>query len=122
MVKPALFTPQQDRSLGQAIKALDHVDFPQAFSHFVAKVIDFDNLIVIAYHKNHNPHVLYRECKDPKVYSTMDSHYIKAAYLLDPFYQAVQEGLQGGVYQIFELAPINSKRQAIFWSIIVIRR
>ncbi len=114
MMKPVSFTQKQDKSLGEAIKALGHVDFPQALSHFVSKVIEFDNLIVIVYHKNHNPDVLYREYKDPTVYLTMDTHYIKAAYLLDPFYQAAQGGVQSGIHQIFELAPDQFKQTSYF--------
>lgn len=83
-------------------------------SNFVAKVIEFDNLIVIVYHKNHNPYVLYREYKDPKVYLTMDTHYVKAAYLFDPFYQASQGGIQSGIHQIFELAPDQFKQTSYF--------
>lgn len=113
-MKSVSFTQKQDKALGQTIKALDHVDFPQALSDFISKIIGFDNLIVIVYHKNHPPHVLYREYKDPKVYLLMDSDYIKAAYLLDPFYQAAQEGLQSGVYQIFELAPDQFKQTSYF--------
>ncbi len=105
---------KQDSALGEVIRALGRGDFAQALSHFVAKVVAFDNLIILVYHKNHNPQVLYREYEDPIVYRTMDSHYIKAAYLLDPFYQAALAGIQSGVYSIFELAPDQYKQTSYF--------
>lgn len=113
-MKSVSLTRPQDKALGRAIKSLDHVDFPQALSHFVSKVVEFDNLILIVYYKNHNPRVVYREYKDPRVYRDMDSNYVKAAYLLDPFYQAALDGLQSGVHQIFDLAPDQFKKTSYF--------
>lgn len=105
---------QQDMALGQMVKALHSANFSEALSYFVRKLVDFDNLIVIAYHKSHNPEVLYREFNDPVVYQTMDTHYVSAAYLFDPFYQAVSGGLQTGIHQIFELAPDQFKQTSYF--------
>ncbi|RQW61864.1 helix-turn-helix transcriptional regulator [Vibrio viridaestus] len=108
------FTSKLDKALGETIRAIGTPDFTQVLSYFVAQLVEFDNLIIIVYHKNHNPSVLYREYKDPTVYLSMDSHYVTAAYLLDPFYQAVRSGLQSGVHHIFELAPDQFKQTSYF--------
>jgi len=105
---------KQDIALGQLVSSLGNADFPQVLSNFVSKLVYFDNLIVIAYYKSHNPEVLYREFQDPIVYQTMDTHYVNAAYLLDPFYQATSRGLQTGIHQIFELAPDQFKQTSYF--------
>ena len=105
---------KQDRELSEVIRALGRLDFPDVLNHFVAQVVAFDNLIILVYHKNHNPHVLYRQYKDPIVYQTMDSQYVKAAYLLDPFYQAALNGIQSGVYSLMELAPDQYKKSRYF--------
>ncbi len=105
---------KQDMALGGLIKSLHSANFSEALSHFVSKLVAFDNLIVIAYHKSHNPEVLYREFNDPIVYQTMDTHYVNAAYLLDPFYQAVSGGIQTGIHRIFELAPDQFKQTSYF--------
>ncbi len=112
--KTSLLQPKQDKALGEMVRSLKNANFPEALSHFVQRVMTFDNLIVIVYHKNHNPEVLYREYSDPTVYQTMDSHYVKAAYLLDPFYQAVVGGIHCGIYQLFELAPDQFKQTSYF--------
>lgn len=105
---------KQDTALAMLIRALHSANFSEALSHFIGKIVECDNLIVIAYHKSHNPEVLYREFCDPIVYETMDTHYVNAAYLLDPFYQAVSQGLQKGIHAIFELAPDQFKQTSYF--------
>lgn len=105
---------KQDKALGELIRELGTANFPEALGHFVSKVIDFDNMIIIAYHKDHNPEELYRECNDEHVYTLMHSHYVTAAYLLDPFYKAVQGGIQTGVHRIFDLAPDQFKQTSYF--------
>jgi len=96
---------KQDRLLSELIRSLNTGNFPEALGYFVGKIIGFDNLIIIAYHKDHNPEELYRESHDVDVYHQMNSHYVKAAYLLDPFYEAVLGGIQTGIHRIFDLAP-----------------
>ena len=105
---------KQDVALGLVVKSLHSANFSEALSYFVKKLVSFDNLIVIAYHKSLNPQVLYREYQDPVVYQTMDTDYVNAAYLLDPFYQAVTGGVQTGIHRIFELAPDQFKQTSYF--------
>lgn len=103
-----------DRALAHAIRAVGQPEFAEAFSHCVRQLMPFDNLIILAYHKHHNPVDFYRECHNPVVYMTMDSHYLKAAYLLDPYYQAHLNGLQAGVHRLFELAPDQFRQTSYF--------
>jgi len=105
---------KQDKALGELVRHLDTANFPEALSHFVSKIVTFDNMIIIAYHKDHNPEELYRESKDDSVYNQMDSYYVKAAYLLDPFYEGVLGGIQSGIHRIFDLAPDQFKHTAYF--------
>lgn len=107
-------TPQEDRALGHAVRALGQPGFAEALAHYARQLVAFDNLIVLAYHKDRNPVAFYRECLDPVVYQTMDSHYLKAAYLLDPYYHAHAKGLQAGVHRLFDLAPDQFRQTSYF--------
>lgn len=107
-------TQKQDKALSEIVRSLNNANFPEALGHFVKKIIDFDNLIIIAYHRDINPEELYRECNNPIVYKNMQSHYLKAAYLLDPFYHAINNGIQTGVHCIFDLAPDQFKQTSYF--------
>lgn len=104
----------QDRALSELIRAVGQPDFPATLSYFFSKLAAFDNLLVIAYYKDHNPHILYREGLNPAIHKNIDSHYIKAAYLLDPFYHAICNGIQRGVYRIFDIAPDQFKQTSYF--------
>ena len=103
-----------DKAQASCIRALSQKDFADAFAHCVRQLMEFDNLIIIAYHKDHNPVSFYRECRDPVVYQTMDSHYLKAAYLLDPYYHAHRQGLQRGAHRLFDLAPDQFRQTSYF--------
>ncbi|WP_025563320.1 helix-turn-helix transcriptional regulator [Psychromonas sp. SP041] len=105
---------EQDKALSEVVRALGGANFPEALAHFVKKIIGFDNLIIIAYHKDINPEELYREYNAPIVYNNMQSHYLKAAYLLDPFYHAINNGIQKGIHCIFDLAPDQFKQTSYF--------
>ncbi|TBU98909.1 helix-turn-helix transcriptional regulator [Stutzerimonas kirkiae] len=105
---------QEDRALAQALRALGQPSFAEAFAHYVRRLVPFDNLIILAYHKDRNPVAFYRECVDPVVYQNMDGHYLKAAYLLDPYYHAHASGLRAGVHQLFDLAPDQFRQTSYF--------
>ena len=110
-----MLSRQQDKALGEMVRALGNANFPEALSHFVGKLIAFDNLIVLVYHKDHHPEELYRESLDSPVHDKIQSHYVKAAYLLDPFYHIVRSGIQSGIHRIFDLAPDKFKRTNYFY-------
>lgn len=99
------FDSKQDKKMADLVHSIDSPIFPEVLSYFVSQLIEFDNLIVLVYNKNHKPEELYRESFDPIVHKRIQTHYIKGAYLLDPFYHMVRSGVQTGVYTIFELAP-----------------
>jgi len=106
---------EQDKALGEVVRSLGNANFPEALGHFVKKTIGFDNFIIIAYHKDINPEELYRESNAPIVYEKMQSHYLKAAYLLDPFYHAINNGIKKGIHCIFDLAPDQFKQTSYFY-------
>ncbi|WP_417581081.1 helix-turn-helix transcriptional regulator [Nitrincola sp.] len=104
----------RDKSLAHVIKTLHRPGFCEAFAHFVRNLASFDNLIIIAYYRDTNPVVLYRQYTDPVVYTYMDSDYLNAAYLLDPFYHAHRNGLKTGLHRLFDIAPDQFKRTSYF--------
>jgi len=105
---------KHDKSLAELIRSVGNANFPEALGYFVGQLVDFDNLIVIAYHKDHHPEELYRQYNDAIVYKNMITHYVKAAYLLDPFYDALRSGMQSGIHRIFDLAPDQFKQTSYF--------
>jgi len=103
----------QDKALSELIRTIGQVDFPEALSYFIEKIVRFDSFIIFAYHKDHNPSILYRD-HNPELFLALDSQYIKGAYLLDPFYHAVSSGIQKDVHRLFDLAPDKFKQTSYF--------
>jgi DNA-binding CsgD family transcriptional regulator len=110
----SVLSSKQDKALAEMVRSVGNANFPEAMAYFVSRMVKFDNLIVIAYHKDHNPEELYRESNNSPVYQKMQTHYLKAAYLLDPFYDAIRNGIQSGVHRIFDLAPDKFKQTSYF--------
>jgi DNA-binding CsgD family transcriptional regulator len=101
---------EHDEELANAIMALATPELPQYFSRLVKCLAAFDNLIIIAYHGEHRPAVLYREYTDPVVYLPMDSQYLGGAYLLDPFYREHLRGGVQGIRRLMDVAPDHFRR------------
>ncbi len=105
---------RQDKALAEAIRALGRDAFPAVLSNFLRQCAEFDNLIVILYQDQHTPTVLYREYKDAIVYGAMDSEYITGNFVLDPFYEAHMQGVESGLYRLFDLAPDRFRQTSYF--------
>ncbi|MGQ4878626.1 LuxR C-terminal-related transcriptional regulator [Billgrantia sp. LNSP4103-1] len=101
---------ERDEILANAIKALATPELPRYFSCLVKGLAAFDNLIVIAYHGEQRPAVLYREFTDPVVYLPMDNQYLGGAYLLDPFYREHLKGSVRGMRRLMDVAPDHFRR------------
>ncbi|MFC3285956.1 helix-turn-helix domain-containing protein [Litchfieldella rifensis] len=101
---------EHDEALANTIKALATAELPRQFSALVRGLAAFDNLIIIAYHGEHRPTVLYREFTDPVVYLPMDNQYLGGAYLLDPFYHEHLKGDVRGVRRLMDVAPDHFRR------------
>jgi len=102
-----------DKALSELIRAIGQADFPEVLGHFMEKMVRFDSFFIFAYHKDHNPDILYRDY-DPLLYPKLDSQYVEGAYLLDPFYHAVSGGIQKDVHRLFDLAPDKFKQTSYF--------
>ncbi|MBT2771851.1 helix-turn-helix transcriptional regulator [Halomonas sp. ISL-60] len=101
---------EYDQLLANAIMALATPELPQHFSRLVKCLASFDNLIIIAYHGEYRPAVLYREYTDPVVYLPMDNQYLGGDYLLDPFYREHLRGGVQGIRRLVDVAPDHFKR------------
>ncbi|MBZ5488426.1 helix-turn-helix transcriptional regulator [Halomonas aquamarina] len=101
---------EYDPLLASTIMALATPELPQHFSRLVKHLTAFDNLIIIAYHGEQRPAVLYREYTDPVVYLPMDSQYLGGAYLLAPFYREHLRGGAEGIRRLMDVAPDHFRR------------
>lgn len=54
--------------------------------------------------------------RDSRVFERIDSEYVRAAYLLDPFYTLHQTSAADGVYRLTDIAPDQFQRNEYFKS------
>ena len=101
-------------ALGRAVGALGGDEFARNLAGFLHLCAPFDNLIVLAYKGEGQPVALYRQSTDPVVFHAMDSEYLTAAYLLDPFHKAHLEQIPHGIYRLLDLAPDQFKRSSYY--------
>ncbi|MDH3474676.1 MAG: LuxR C-terminal-related transcriptional regulator [Rhodospirillales bacterium] len=101
-------------ALARAVERIGSDAFPAALAGFFRLCAPFDNFIFLAYSGEENPVALYREFKDPVVFHAMDSEYVAAAYLLDPFYRAHLDRVAAGIYRMLDIAPDQFKRTSYF--------
>lgn len=104
----------RDDCLASAIKSIGKHEFTSDLAAFIRACMSFDNLIAIAYQGEQKPEVLFREFDDPVVYEQMDTAYVTANYVLDPFYKAHLEGVTSGLHHLFDLAPDRFKQTSYF--------
>lgn len=94
-----------NKDIAQAITTVMTTNFPKQLTRCLRRLIAFDNLIILAYHKNEQPDVLHKEYFDPIVYRAMDTQYLTGAYQLDPFYHEVLKGHAEGVKRLSDVVP-----------------
>lgn len=103
-----------DRAISEVVRSLGKPEFPINLARFLRQCMPFDNFIVIAYSGERNPVVLYREFRDPVVYEAMDSEYVTANYVFDPFYIAHIQGVKSGLHRLFDVAPDRFKQTSYY--------
>lgn len=78
-------------------------NFPVVLERVLSKLCYFDTLIMVAYKKTLRPLLLHP--RDPAEQSATLRFYLHQAYLLDPLFNAIHQGIASGVYRLAEMAP-----------------
>ncbi len=111
---PTAGTSAIEWALARAVATLGGDEFARNFASFLRQCAPFDNFIMLAYKGEAQPVALYRQSTDPVVFHAMDSEYLTAAYLLDPFHKAHLEQIPRGIYRLLDLAPDQFKRSSYY--------
>ncbi len=103
-------------ALSDAILATGSERFSDALHEWLDATCSFDNFAIIAFFQNSRPQVLATHARDSRVFERIDSHYVKGAYLLDPFFRLHQKEAADGLYRLTEVAPDQFQRNEYFKS------
>jgi len=111
-----VLTPTAPEALSTAILAIGSERFGDALQAWLNTTCPFDNFAVIAFFQNRSPQVLMTHARESRVFERIDSHYVKGAYLLDPFFGLHQSGAADGLYRLTDIAPDQFQRNEYFKS------
>ncbi|WP_170787742.1 helix-turn-helix transcriptional regulator [Ruegeria lacuscaerulensis] len=103
-------------ALSDAILATGSKRFSNALRQWLNATCSFDNFAIIAFFQTSSPQVLATHARDSRVFERIDSHYVKGAYLLDPFFRLHQKGAADGLYRLTDVAPDQFQRNEYFKS------
>lgn len=103
-------------ALAKSILAIGLDSFAQTLHRWLETACSFDNFTIIAFFQDRRPQVLMTHARDRRVFERIDSHYVKAAYLLDPFFALHQSNAAEGLYRLADIAPDQFHRNEYFKS------
>lgn len=86
------------------LKAGEAPGFWSELHDALRQVLSMDCMLVLAYHRNNQPTVLFARLSDCNR-ELLYSYHLSGGYLVGPYYQANCNGLPDGVYRIEEVAP-----------------
>lgn len=85
---------------------IDHIrlpSFPKVLEQFLHNMCHFDTMLMVTFKKSFKPIILHPT--NPAEQSMTLHTYINRAYILDPLFNAIQEGANQGVSRLIEIAP-----------------
>ncbi|MDR5865171.1 helix-turn-helix transcriptional regulator [Halomonas koreensis] len=90
--------------LARLIRSAGGTGFPGLLEQTLQALCGFDTILINTYKGQHRP-LLIHDNYPPSRREQGIERYLSEAYLLDPFFKAVHDGLDGGAYRLRELAP-----------------
>ncbi len=110
----ALMTVATHEALGRAIDQVGGSRFWRQLIFCMQDILPFDNAVVAIYGQATAPEILEEFDSVEQNEPSPLTKYLEGLYLLDPFWQAMQEGIPTGVYQLKEVAPDHFRQSDYF--------
>lgn len=90
--------------LAQLIRSAGNAGFPAMLERTLHEMTGFDTILINTYKGSHRPLVIHDNYPPGRREQGIE-RYLSRAYLLDPFFKAVHDGLDHSAYRLRELAP-----------------
>ncbi|MDT8895592.1 helix-turn-helix transcriptional regulator [Halomonas sp. I1] len=92
------------RHLARLFQAAAGSGFPTLLEQTLRELVGFDTILINTYKGQRRP-LLIHDNYPPTRREQGIERYLSQAYLLDPFFKAVHDGLESGAHRLRELAP-----------------
>lgn len=100
--------------LGGAINHLNTNEFETYLAGWLHTVVAYDSIIVVSYHQDRPPSLLFSSIKEDRVLENFETTYAQGAYLFDPFHTLHIEQWDEGMYRLDDIAPDQFRRNRYF--------
>ncbi|BFM49181.1 helix-turn-helix transcriptional regulator [Marinomonas sp. THO17] len=95
--------PELMKDLSTLTSLIRVPSFLSSLELFLGKLCYFDTIVIVTYKKSFKPILLYPS--DPAEKSTTLQLYLNQAYLLDPLFNSISNGIAPGTYRLVDMAP-----------------
>lgn len=101
--------------MSEVTSYLNTDEFSHSLLQMLSNYVTVDNMAVVSFPPNARPHLIYGETKKDVYFQDGDlARYVDGAYLLDPFYLAIQDNKGTGFYCLKDIASDNFYESAYF--------
>ncbi len=94
-----------NEGLSSATRSLNTEQFPTALINAIRNILYADSMMVCLERRNQAPLLLCEYGVPSEMHDLTVNRYLSKIYMLDPFYMAVESGLEEGFYHISDMAP-----------------
>ena len=101
------------RSAAELTEALESDGFVPALLGAVRRLVHADFVMVFGYRGSDQPRML-GDTLERERHSVIAEDYINGPYLLDPFYQLVEDGRRDGCFRLHDIAPDRFRQSEYF--------
>ena len=110
-----LLLAQWSRSVGELVAACDGQGFEEALCRALRRLVEFDFVMVFGYRGGERP-VALGDTLTPELRRILIEDYLNGPFVLDPFFQAILDGVRGGCYRLRDIAPDRFRQSEYFRS------
>jgi DNA-binding CsgD family transcriptional regulator len=92
------------KALTEAVRESGTPRFVPALVGLLRAIVAADDIMIVLYRRGQGPELVHDVSAGPDAQTNL-ALYLKGAWLLDPFYLAIAEGVAPGCYRLQDLAP-----------------
>jgi DNA-binding CsgD family transcriptional regulator len=111
--RAGLLLAQWSRGIGEIMQVLQRPEFEATLLQAVCRLAEVDFVMAFAYHGNQRPAAL-GDTLDSVRRRVIVADYLNGPYMLDPFFQAIQDGTNYGCFRLRNLAPDRFRQSEYF--------
>lgn len=108
-----LLLAQWSRSMGELVAACNGAGFEEALCRALRRLVEVDFAMVFGYRGAERP-VALGDTLTPELRRILIHDYLNGPFVLDPFFQAILDGVREGCHRLLDVAPDRFRQSEYF--------